>query len=71
MSATWEVVVDHAPGCAEWEGRVRRLEVPGGWLYQIWGFRDTETLREGPDVAPSTRTEGWGAPTFVPSPVLR
>lgn len=53
----WELVTSS-------EGvKVRRLEVPGGWLYQV----ELVTYHTGSHYNSNTETEmGWHDPVFVP-----
>lgn len=59
---SWDLVHD-----VEFE-RVRRLAVPGGWLYQTEIDQLHEVLRVGED---STRVIGWHPPVFVPDGGVR
>jgi hypothetical protein len=54
--AKWETVCDE-PG-----DQVRRIAVPGGWLYQTWMFTDVS------GVVPEAHRNvtGWSQPVFVP-----
>lgn len=54
----WEVIHD------EESERVRRMPVPGGWLYQVetWLWH-----HPGRDGEPVTYTSGWSPPVFVPT----
>jgi hypothetical protein len=57
----WEIVV-HDEGAGS--GRaVRRLAVPGGWLYQV--SMDNLSVTTSED-GWATRQHGWSAPVFVP-----
>ena len=51
----WEMV------CSEEQREVRRISVPGGWLYQI-GDRTVHAGQSGETDEWST---GWSAPVFV------
>ncbi len=56
MTAEWEEV----PG--ERDMRVRRIVVPGGWLYQTQGRIDWYFI----DAERNHHCIGWNTPTFVP-----
>jgi hypothetical protein len=45
--------------------RVRRMSIPGGWLYQVESVRRARTITsEFPDY--EIVSVGWGQPVFVP-----
>lgn len=45
--------------------RVRRMSIPGGWLYQVESIRRARTITsEFPDY--EIVSVGWGQPVFVP-----
>lgn len=55
--SAWLVVHD------EPHASVRRMAVPGGWLYQVERANLHSPGRVG---EPSTSTYGWSSPVFVP-----
>ena len=62
----WEVIIDdegEGSGCA-----VRRLAVPGGWLYQV--SMDNLTISTLDGRGGSTQY-GWSPPVFVADPEER
>lgn len=56
MSGTWEIVCDVE------SSQVRRLAVPGGWLYQVEDRTHAVAGRVGD---PNSWSFGWTAPVFV------
>lgn len=54
---SWETVHD------EPNDRVRRMAVPGGWLYQVELYMVHNPRVKG---EVSSSTHGWTAPVFVP-----
>jgi hypothetical protein len=54
----WEVIND-----ADFE-RVRRIAVPGGWLYQVENCSRSESEEHGVSVI---HHSGWHPPVFVPA----
>lgn len=57
MSHNWEPVVE-----VKADSDVRRLRVPGGWLYQVVHHAFVEPV----DGKPGQWLYGWHAPVFVP-----
>lgn len=53
----WQTVLPHKDD--DHASEVRRLPVPGGWLYQV------ERRREVDDIDEISRVE-WSSPVFVP-----
>lgn len=72
MSAEWEDLT--APECP-YEDRVRRLKVPGGWLYQVGQL--IEESEPVPNVAMGQSIpmsiarrafkRGWHPPVYIPA----
>lgn len=60
-ATTWEYIATTKPGVD-----VRRLRVPGGWLYQVELEDRTESTHTD---QPTTFRYGWNAPVFVAAPV--
>jgi hypothetical protein len=56
MTAKWELISTSADD-------VRRLAVPGGWLYQVYGWNEQRS--NSTEVADYTMS-GWHPPVFVP-----
>lgn len=57
------------------DGQVRRMAVPGGWLYQV-GIctEEDETAYDKESKAKGTRerkSRRWSEPVFVPTPSVR
>lgn len=58
VSTVWEYIGSDVND----DNRVRRLPVPGGWLYQV----SDQTRHEGGTVGdPDQWSYGWSAPVFV------
>ena len=64
MSEQWEMVHD-VP-----YNRVRRMAVPGGWLYQVEVYLEMDFKYVDDDAGPISTTQvGWSAVQFVPEPI--